>query len=62
MIRNLKSKIWGHGILYPHYLKKWGDAASVTPSNWARGCGLVFLLKTSLVRIVMRFFDDIIQM
>jgi len=27
-----KEKMWGHGILYPHCLKKWGWASPVSPT------------------------------
>jgi len=32
ILRNLKRKCGGHGIFYPHCLRKWGDASPVSPT------------------------------
>ena len=37
ILRNLKRKCGGHGILHPHCLKNWGDTSPCTPSNCAHG-------------------------
>jgi len=51
VLRNLEQNVGGHGILYIHCLKQWGDASPVSPTElcpWWQSTTMTFIAKKAL--------------